>query len=64
MSEDFVFTDEAAKQVKKMASQKDKLPYLRLKIDGGGCSGFQYTMDLDENIDQHDFVFENGTKRS
>lgn len=32
---------------------------LRLRVDGGGCSGFQYHMELTDKIDDKDQVFDN-----
>lgn len=32
---------------------------LRITVDGGGCSGFQYKMELRENVSICDIVFQN-----
>ena len=32
--------------------------YLRLRVDGGGCSGFQYKFELTQEQDADDVVFE------
>ena len=32
---------------------------LRVYIEGGGCSGFQYGFDLEHAVDPDDFVVEN-----
>jgi iron-sulfur cluster assembly accessory protein len=32
--------------------------YLRLRIIGGGCSGFQNKLELDDNVSDRDEVFE------
>lgn len=31
---------------------------LRIKVDGGGCSGFQYGMKLEENVGEGDQLIE------
>ncbi|MDH5722063.1 MAG: iron-sulfur cluster assembly accessory protein [Alphaproteobacteria bacterium] len=37
---------------------KDKLR-LRVRIEGGGCSGFQYVLELtDDELDENDLVFD------
>lgn len=53
-----VLTEKAAAQVKQIiASQQEKgdFPekvYLRLRVVGGGCSGFQNKLDLDPNYSE------------
>ena len=48
-------------EIRQMEGNDDLM--LRLEILGGGCSGFQYKFDLDENTNDDDHVFEtNGTK--
>ena len=51
-------TDRAAEQVKSFISdaERDNL-HLRVYVSGGGCSGLQYGMALDEIIDSDDEVF-------
>ena len=31
--------------------------YFRLGIEGGGCSGFNYLLDIAEQVEEHDIVF-------
>ena len=31
---------------------------LRVTVDGGGCSGFQYKFEIDEQVNNDDVVFE------
>jgi len=56
----FGFTDAAANKVKALV-EEEKNPNLKLRVsvDGGGCSGFQYAFAFDENINEDDTVIEN-----
>jgi len=51
-------TDAAALEVKTLLEQQDRGDlYLRIYVSGGGCSGLQYGMALDENVDPEDETF-------
>jgi iron-sulfur cluster assembly protein len=57
-------TEKAAGEVKRIVSEQqtngapEKI-YLRMRVVGGGCSGFQHKLDLDPNInDKLDDTFE------
>jgi iron-sulfur cluster assembly protein len=58
-------TEKAASEVKRIITEQqtggdspEKI-YLRLRVVGGGCSGFQHKLDLDPQInDKLDEVFE------
>jgi len=54
-----LFTDNAAFKVKQLIEEEnhDGL-MLRVFIQGGGCSGFQYGFTFDENIQEGDTVIE------
>ena len=55
-----IFTDAAAKKVKSLvAEEKNSNLKLRVSVDGGGCSGFQYAFAFDEATAEDDAVFEN-----
>ena len=45
------FSDKAARKVKKLIEEEGN-PSLKLRVSvyGGGCSGFQYSFSLDEEI--------------
>lgn len=57
-------TPSAVQAVQELLKRKNLEGYaLRIFISGGGCSGYQYGMALEENIRQQDFVEEvNGVK--
>jgi iron-sulfur cluster assembly accessory protein len=46
----------AARRVAEIAVKLGKNPVLRLSVDGGGCSGFQYRFGLADGIDTDDVV--------
>lgn len=52
-----VFTESAARRVYTLIAEEDN-PHLNLRvsINGGGCSGFKYVFDLDEEIRPDDTV--------
>ncbi len=53
------FTDAAATKLKSLIKEEnnDKLK-LRVFVNGGGCSGFQYGFEFDENINDEDIKVE------
>lgn len=56
-----VFTDNAAAKVRQLIAEEgnDKL-MLRVYVQGGGCSGFQYGFSFDETLSDGDTVIEQG----
>ena len=49
----------ALDQVRKLLDEQDREGLsLRVFISQGGCSGFQYGMGLDENVQENDLQFE------
>lgn len=56
-----VFTEHAAEKVKELgARQENTGAMLRVYIQGGGCSGFQYGFALEKAENQDDMVVETG----
>lgn len=57
VTEDLAITDSCFKRIESLASKRGSLDelYLRVYVDAGGCSGFQYkfelTLDKDEAVD-------------
>jgi iron-sulfur cluster insertion protein len=55
-----VFTDSAAAKVGELIREESN-PNLKLRVfvQGGGCSGFQYGFTFDENVEEGDTLVEN-----
>ena len=58
MSNTLTLTPSAAKRVAMIAQKQTKPAILRLSVEGGGCSGFQYKFDLAETPLDDDLVSE------
>ncbi|WP_226699693.1 HesB/IscA family protein [Qipengyuania gaetbuli] len=58
MAETLTLTPSAAKRVAAIAAKQAKPAILRLSVEGGGCSGFQYKFDLAEGAEADDSVSE------
>ncbi|XP_010140114.1 PREDICTED: iron-sulfur cluster assembly 2 homolog, mitochondrial, partial [Buceros rhinoceros silvestris] len=56
-----VFLSESC--VKRLLEITEGSEFLRLQVEGGGCSGFQYKFSLDTVINPDDRVFEQGGAR-
>jgi len=53
------FTDSATNKVKQLiAEENNDALMLRVYVQGGGCSGFQYGFTFDEKIQEGDTVIE------
>ena len=57
-------TDKAVKKVKELLVEENKDGYgLRVAVQGGGCSGFQYGLTWENEQAENDQVFEFGGLR-
>lgn len=54
-----IIVDESAvKRIEELKEQKSiSALWLRVRVDGGGCSGFQYLLDLTEEKNDSDIEF-------
>jgi iron-sulfur cluster assembly accessory protein len=57
MSE-IVLTPSAAKRIHQLSQEEGRTVMLRVAVEGGGCSGFQYQFDLVEAPEADDAVLE------
>ena len=54
-------TEPAAEEIKKFMSGEEGLPEtagLRVRVVPGGCSGFQYSLNIEEESRQGDFILD------
>lgn len=58
MTDPLTLTPAAAARVAHIARRQAKPAVLRLSVEGGGCSGFQYRFGLAEGIEDDDLVSE------
>ena len=60
IAEQVVITDAAAEQIRELILDEgsDFAGRLRIYVQGGGCSGFQYGFTFDEVQNEDDYVFE------
>jgi len=59
MSETAVtLSESAAKQINAIMSKRTEGLFLRVSVEGGGCSGFQYKFDFAEAPETDDLILE------
>ncbi len=51
-------TESAAKRVAWIAEKQTKPAILRLSVEGGGCSGFQYKFEMADSTESDDLISE------
>ena len=56
--QDVIVTERAARRIAEIAAAEPKNPMLRVSVEGGGCSGFQYKFDLVGQSEPDDVVIE------
>jgi iron-sulfur cluster assembly accessory protein len=57
---DVTVTERAARRILEIAAKDPSSPHLRVSVEGGGCSGFQYRFDLVSAREAEDLVIERG----
>jgi iron-sulfur cluster assembly protein len=58
MTESVTLSASAAAQIKTILSKQDGANYLRVAVDGGGCSGFSYRFDFADARNADDLLVE------
>jgi iron-sulfur cluster assembly accessory protein len=56
-------SDRAARRIAQIVAGEPTTPMLRVSVEGGGCSGFQYKFDLVADSAADDLVIEKGGAR-
>ncbi|MDR7229262.1 iron-sulfur cluster assembly accessory protein [Caulobacter sp. BE264] len=55
---DLTLSENAARRIKAIAQTEGRPLMLRVAVDGGGCSGFQYRFDLVDTVEDDDLKVE------
>jgi len=53
---DITLSESAAKRIKAILEKQPDKSYLRVSVEGGGCSGFSYKFDLDDAANEDDLI--------
>src|ERR1700709_1125223 len=59
-SDQVTLSDNAAKRIGEILKTEPDGAMLRVSVEGGGCSGFQYKFDMERAKAADDFVIERG----
>jgi len=55
---DVTLSENAAKRINAILAKQSGKDYLRVSVEGGGCSGFSYKFDLEDTRNDDDVVIE------
>ena len=58
MTASVTVTERAAKRIAQIVSNEPENNMLRVSVEGGGCSGFEYRFDLVPNAEPEDILIE------
>ena len=60
MTADVTVTERAARKIGEILGREPTGTMLRVSVEGGGCSGFQYKFDTERSKADDDLVIERG----
>lgn len=55
---DVTLTASAAKRINAILAKQDGAEFLRVSVEGGGCSGFSYKFDFADGVNADDLLVE------
>ena len=55
---DVTLSSSAAKRINAILAKQSGKDFLRVSVEGGGCSGFSYKFDLDDKANDDDIIIE------
>ena len=55
---DVTLSENAAKRINAILAKQSGKDYLRVSVEGGGCSGFSYKFDLEDTKNDDDVIVE------
>ena len=58
MSDQITLSETAARRLRELSAEEGRRVLLRVAVDGGGCSGFQYAFDLVDSAEPEDLTIE------
>jgi iron-sulfur cluster assembly accessory protein len=58
MTASVTVTERAAKRIAQIVANEPENNMLRVSVEGGGCSGFEYRFDLVPNVEPQDILIE------
>jgi iron-sulfur cluster assembly accessory protein len=61
MADNVVVTERAARKIGEILGREPAGTMLRVSVEGGGCSGFQYKFDTEKSRADDDVVIEQGS---
>jgi iron-sulfur cluster assembly accessory protein len=63
MTANVTVTDRAARRIGEILRQEPAGTMLRVSVEGGGCSGFQYKFDTERDRAEDDIVTKRAVRR-